>query len=127
MSSAEGVIVDPLYVAVTRPPMKGGVTYAAFLVNVLITVQVFLVTQNLLWLGLFAPLHGLCWLLCQVEPRIFDLALLWGRTRGPGLLGNVWHWRANSYSPLALRAARSAGGDARCVLPFCAVRREPGR
>jgi type IV secretion system protein VirB3 len=37
---------------------------------------------------------------CKNDARFFDLVFLWGRTRGPGLLGNARFWRANSYSPL---------------------------
>jgi type IV secretory pathway VirB3-like protein len=40
--------------------------------------------------------------LCLSEPRFFDLALLWGKTRGPGLLGNGRLWRAQGYSALPL-------------------------
>ena len=48
------------------------------------------------------PVHGVFWLLCLSEPRFFDLALLWGRTRGPGLFGNRTLWQAQGYSALAL-------------------------
>jgi type IV secretion system protein VirB3 len=51
------------------------------------------------------PIHGVCALLCARDPRFFDLVLLWGRTRMPALLGNLWVWRASSYSPLTLGLA----------------------
>jgi type IV secretion system protein VirB3 len=103
------VTVDPLFVGVTRPAMAFGVTYAALLVNALITVEAFLLTRNLLWLGLCIPLHALAWLLCATEPRFFDLLMLWGRTRGPATMGTLGFWRASSYSPLALDAADRRG------------------
>ena len=43
-----GVTADPLFVGVTRPPMRWGVTYAALLFNVVFTMEVFLLTKNLL-------------------------------------------------------------------------------
>ena len=98
-----GVLVDPLFVGVTRPPMKGGVTYAAFILNFFVVVEAFLISHNLLVLLLFLPLHGVCWLLCLNEPRFFELLLLWGRTRGAGLLANARARGANSYSPQSLR------------------------
>jgi type IV secretion system protein VirB3 len=51
---------------------------------------------------LSVPIHGVCALLCARDPRFFDLVLLWGRTRMPALLGNLWVWKASSYSPLAV-------------------------
>ena len=37
-----GVTADPLFVGVTRPPMRFGVTYAALLLNAAFTMEVFL-------------------------------------------------------------------------------------
>jgi len=96
----QGVVLDPLFVGVTRPAMAWGVTYSALLLNFVVTAEMFLVTKNLLWLLVCVPIHGIFWLVCKTEPRFFDLVLLWGQTRGPGLLGNVRFWKANSYSPL---------------------------
>lgn len=96
----EGIKTDPLFAGVTRPAMAMGVTYAALLTNMLITVELFLLTKNLLWLLICLPIHGIFWMVCKNDPRFFDLLFLWGRTRGPGLLGNLRFWKANTYSPL---------------------------
>ena len=104
-----GLIADPVFLGVTRPPMRWGVTYSALLACGLIAIESFLLTRNLLWLLIYAPLHGLCYLACLHEPRFFDLVVIWGRTRGPGLLGNLRYWRANSYSPLPLDLPDAAG------------------
>jgi type IV secretion system protein VirB3 len=82
--------------------MALGVTYSALLVNGIVTIELYLRTRNLLWLLVCLPIHGLTWLLCASEPRIFDLRMLWGRTKGPGLLGNGGLWRANGYASLVL-------------------------
>ncbi len=103
-----GLTADPLFVAATRPPMRWGVTYSALLFNLVFTMEVFLVTRNLLTLLIAAPIHGVGMLLCARDARFFDLLLLWGRTQMPALLGNQRYWKASSYSPLALdMAARS--------------------
>ena len=104
-----GVTADPLFLGVTRPAMAFGVTYSALLANAVVTVELFLLTRNLLWLLACIPVHGLFWLLCLSEPRFFDLALLWGKTRGPGLFGNRSVWRAQGYSPLALDLPGKSG------------------
>jgi len=101
-SANAGVTADPLFVGATRPPMRWGVTYSALLVNGVFTMEVFLLTKNLLTLALGLPIHGICMLLCARDARFFDLALLSGRTRIPALLANARHWKSSSYSPLAL-------------------------
>ena len=93
---------DPLFVGATRPPMRWGVTYSALLVNGVVTMEIFLLTKNLLTLGVALPVHGICALLCARDARFFDLLLLWGRTRIPALLANARLWRSSSYSPLTL-------------------------
>ena len=76
-----GVIADPLFVGVTRPPMRFGVTYAALLANLVVTLEAFLLTKNLLILLVAIPIHGVCALLCARDARYFELLLLWGKTR----------------------------------------------
>lgn len=98
----DGLRADVLFVGATRPPMRWGVTYAALLVNLVFTMEVFLVSRNLLILFVCLPIHAACALLCAHDARFFDLLLLWGRTRGPALFGNLRWWGSNSYSPLAL-------------------------
>lgn len=102
IESGDGLTVDPLFVGATRPPMRWGVTYSALLFNMVFTMEVFLLTKNLLALLLCSPIHGVCMLLCARDARFFDLVLLWGRTRLPALFANYRVWRASSYSPLHL-------------------------
>lgn len=112
----KGLRVVPLFVGATRPPMRWGVTYAALLFNLVFTMEAFLLTKNLLTLLLSTPLHAVFALLCARDPRFFDLVLLWGRTRMPAFLGNLWVWGASSYSPLVLRfSGRRGQSHASCV------------
>ena len=102
-----GVTADLLFVGATRPPMRWGVTYSALLFNLVFTMEIFLLTKNLLSLLIAAPIHGVSLLLCARDPRYFDLLLLWGRTRLAAALGNLRFWKASSYSPLALELPNS--------------------
>jgi type IV secretion system protein VirB3 len=111
-----GLTTDVLFVAVTRPPMRWGVTYSALLFNAVFTMEIFLLTKNLLTLLIAAPIHGICALLCARDARFFDLVLLWGRTRMPAYLGNFRVWKASSHSPLVLDLPREDGR--RRVLPL---------
>ena len=104
-----GLTADAVFLGATRPPMKWGVTYSALLLNMVFTMEVFVLTKNLLTLLLALPIHGLSALLCARDPRVFDLAFLWCRTRLPMLAGNYLLWRAGSYSPLALDLPKPTG------------------
>ena len=104
-----GLTADILFVAVTRPPMRWGVTFSALLFNLVFTMEVFLLTKNLLTLLIAIPIHGVCALLCARDARFFDLILLWGRTRMPSYLANYRVWKASSYSPLALDLPNPTG------------------
>jgi len=104
-----GLTADPLFIGATRPPMRWGVTYSALLFNLVLTMEAFLLTRNLLTLLMCAPIHGVCALLCARDARFFDLVLLWGRTRLPAHLATLRLWRASSYSPLTLDLPRGDG------------------
>ncbi|MGH8140388.1 MAG: type IV secretion system protein VirB3 [Steroidobacteraceae bacterium] len=97
-----GLIADLLFVGATRPPMRWGVTYSALLFNLVFTMELFLLTKNLLLLLTSVPIHGVCVLLCARDARFFDLVMLWSRTRLPAAVGNLRFWNASSYSPLTL-------------------------
>jgi type IV secretion system protein VirB3 len=110
-----GLTADPLFVGVTRPPMRWGVTFSALLFNLVLTMETFLLTKNLLTLLIAIPIHGVCALLCARDARFFDLILLWARTRLPALLANYRFWKASSYSPLALDLPNIHGRRRACV------------
>ena len=97
-----GVTADPLFVGVTRPPMRFGVTYVALLINAAFTMEMFLLTKNLLVLLLSIPIHGVCMLLCARDPRYFDLLLVWANTRLVAYFCSIRFWKGASYSPLVL-------------------------
>ena len=121
-----GLTADVLFVAVTRPPMRWGVTFSALMFNLVFTMETFLLTKNLLTLLVALPIHGVCALLCARDARFFDLILLWGRTRMPSYFTNFWVWRASSYSPLTLdmpTGVRSRRADPTVQLRSGAIRR----
>lgn len=97
---ASQLIADPLFVAVTRPPMRFGVTYAAMLLNLIATMELFLLTKNLLTLLVALPVHGVAMLLCARDARFFELFFLWARTSALSWVGNRSLWGVSTYSPL---------------------------
>ena len=95
--SDEAVEIDPVFLAMTRPPMLMGVTYTFFVLNGTITTIVFLAANDLLAFVVGIPVHTIGYLLCLKDPRIFDIwrvrLLKTPRTR------NRSFWNANSYIP----------------------------
>jgi type IV secretion system protein VirB3 len=116
MTTARTLTVDPLFVGATRPPMRWGVTYTALLVNLVITMEVFLLSRNLLTLGIALPIHAISAALCLRDARIFDLLFLWFRTHAPTFLANGRAWGAASYSPLPMRLPGPRGRRRRAVV-----------
>jgi len=111
-SQNDGVIADPLFVGVTRPAMALGVTYGAALANGMVTVELFLLSRNLLALLVCLPIHGILWILCAVEPRFFELLLLHLRTRRASRASRAV-WRAATYAPVPFRSPGGTKADRR--------------
>jgi type IV secretion system protein VirB3 len=104
-----GVTADPVFLGVTRPPMRFGVTYMALIFNAVFTMEVFILTKNLLVLLIALPIHGVCMLLCARDARYFDLLLVWAKTRLVAYLCTIRFWKGASYSPLVSDVPTLAG------------------
>lgn len=113
MNRNEGVTVDTLFVGPTRPTTIAGVTWQAFVINIIVVMEAFIWTQNLLWLLLFIPIHGICYLICLHDPRTFELLALAGQTKGAASLGNLRFWGVASFSPLRLEVGKKATAASR--------------
>jgi type IV secretion system protein VirB3 len=104
-----GVTADPVFLGVTRPPMRFGVTYMALVFNAVFTMEVFVLTKNLLALLIALPIHGVCMLLCARDARYFDLVLVWAKTRLAAYFCTIRFWKGASYSPLTFDLPTLAG------------------
>ncbi len=102
----EGVIVEPLFVACTRPSMYLGVPLYAFLLEFGVVTEAFVWTKSLQTLALVFPIHGVLFLICLKEPRIFELLNLWVKTKGNNSLTSFIYWQSSSRSPLSLHLFR---------------------
>lgn len=91
------LVRDPVFNALTRPQMFAGVTYSYFVMNAIVTVELFLITRSF-WVIVFALIaHVIGYLGCLREPRFFDLWLT-RMVRCPRV-PNFTFWRCNSYAP----------------------------
>jgi type IV secretion system protein VirB3 len=104
MNDEDGIDVDPLAVGLTRPSTVLGVPYGAAILNLLISVEALSLTENLFWLLMCIPVHGICYLITLKDPRTFELLAMWARTTLGTLIASRWYWSASSYSPLTFRA-----------------------
>ena len=87
----------PVFRALTRPQMFGGVTYSVFILNLGITTEAFLITRSFWALPLAVLVHGAGYIACLREPRIFNLWLT-KVSRCPRV-PNWKRWGCNSYAP----------------------------
>ncbi|MDT7933828.1 MAG: VirB3 family type IV secretion system protein [Sphingomonadaceae bacterium] len=88
---------SPVFRALTRPQMLGGVTYSFFILNVAVTTEAFLITRNFWALPVALLVHSAGYLACLREPRVFDLWLT--KVRLCPRVPNFRRWGCNSYAP----------------------------
>ncbi len=88
---------DPIFVALTQPQMIAGVTYSYAVFNLIVTLELFLVTKSFLALIAAPVVHAVGYMACLREPRFFDIWIT--RASRCPRIRNFRFWRANAYSP----------------------------
>lgn len=88
---------DTVFLALARPQMFAGVTYTFFVLNGVLTAELFLIFKTFWTIGLALLLHGVGVLACLREPRIFDLWI--ARVSRCPRVKNHTLWGCNSYRP----------------------------
>ena len=88
---------DMVFAALTRPQMFAGVTYNYFVLNAVVTAEMFLITKSLGVLLAAGVIHLAGYIACLEEPRIFDLWLT--RISRCPRVKNWRVWRCNSFRP----------------------------
>jgi type IV secretion system protein VirB3 len=88
---------DTLFVALTRPQMFAGVTYSFFVVNAVITTELFLISRSIWVVAAALLIHSAGVLACAKEPHFFDLWL--ARASKCPRIKNYRIWKCNSYRP----------------------------
>ncbi|MEQ1547403.1 MAG: VirB3 family type IV secretion system protein [Chakrabartia sp.] len=92
-----GLTRTPVFRALTQPQMFAGVTYTYFVINAVLTTELFLITRSFWAIPAALIIHGIGYMASLREPRIFDLWITrvsrCGRTKTHGV------WRCNSYRP----------------------------
>jgi len=88
---------DLVFSALTRPQMFAGVSYSFFVLNLVVTTELFLLTKSFWAIVAALIIHSFGYAVSKREPRFFDLFVL--RASRCPRVPNYGHWRCNSYSP----------------------------
>lgn len=88
---------ETVFVALTRPQMFAGVTYSFFVANAILAAELFLIFRSIGALTLGIVLHLVGVVLCQREPRFFDLWV--AKVSRCPRIRNYGLWGCNSYRP----------------------------
>jgi len=78
--------------------MRFGVTVEALIAEFIGSMLMFLVSHNVFMLLAIVPMHAVAYLVCQKDPRGFQVFALWLRTKGQSLNHKIWG--GSTYSPL---------------------------
>lgn len=87
----------PVFRALTQPQTFAGVSYSFFVINLVVSTEIFLVTRSFWALLTPIALHAIGYVASLREPRIFDLWLK--RVSKTPRARNYALWRCNSYAP----------------------------
>ena len=72
-----------------------GVTYSYAIANAILTTELFLLFKSVWVLVAAVIIHGVGWLTCLRDPRIFEMWIV--RSRRCPRVRNYRRWRCNSY------------------------------
>lgn len=90
---------DPLFQGLARPTMIMGVSYMFFVINAIVSMVVFINTQNLVMLLIVAPaMHLAGYLICLKEPRAIEMFMV-KMANGYKCVNRGYHGYTNSYDP----------------------------
>ena len=93
---AMDITVNPLFNALTRPAMVGGVTFEYHMLNLMASMCAFIGISPLYGL-FFIPLHVFGWVVCQYDTHFFMLCAKRFSKLPP--MRNTSIWRVRAYEP----------------------------
>ena len=97
MSDAAPLERDVVFQALTRPQMFAGVTYSWFVLNLVVTAEIFLILKTPLALLFAAAIHAVGYVASLKEPRFLELWIT--RASRCARVPNFRVWGRNSYAP----------------------------
>ena len=90
------LIITPFYTALARPAMLLGVDLRYVAIVGMLSLCVFIVSDSILYLLSYIPLHILGYILCQLDVNIFSIL---SKKLECLPVANYKIWGCNSYAP----------------------------
>ncbi|MDP3704611.1 MAG: VirB3 family type IV secretion system protein [Legionellaceae bacterium] len=87
--------IHPLFNALTRPAMVAGVTFEYHMLNLMVSMCLFIGLSPLYGL-VFFPLHVFGWMVCRYDLHFFTICAKWLRLPQ---VRNKSIWRVRAYEP----------------------------
>ena len=92
----EAIVIHPVYVAMTRPPMFLGVTLSYLAFAVLLSLLIFMPTHSLKYALVYIPLHLFGWIGCKLDANFFNVL---SKKTVCSSVANRKIWGCQSYEP----------------------------
>lgn len=73
MTTDTQLTTHPIFGALTRPAMSGGVTFEYHGLNLMVSVCTFIAIGNPLYGLIFLPIHAFGWLVCRYDTHFFTI------------------------------------------------------
>jgi type IV secretory pathway VirB3-like protein len=86
-----------------------GIPYVAFIIEMFVSMMLFLMTNNLLYLSIILPLHVILYAISASDAGKFDEIYKWLITSGKCL--NFRYWGSVSFSPNYFQIKKSRKGE----------------
>lgn len=86
----------PIFGALTRPALVGGVSFEYHLLNLMVSMCVF-VGLSPVYGFIFIPLHGFGWLVSRYDPHFFSI--VFKKVMYLPLVPNAKYWKVRAYEP----------------------------
>ncbi len=90
------LVINPIFGALTRPAMTGGVHFDYYIINLMISVMSFILLSNLLYGLIFIPIHLFGVLVCRYDHQFFLVA---GKAFFMPTIPNKFIWGVSAYEP----------------------------
>ena len=98
-NESKGLENDPVFLGLTRPTMIMGVHYLFFVVNFMINIILFIITNSFVSVFVTFPVvHLAAYMVCLKEPRALELILL-RYSKFSKCKNRMYHHFTNSYDP----------------------------
>ncbi len=107
MKTQQPIKTHVLFVALTRQASAMGLPYQALAFECFLTLIVFTLSGNPLFLLMIVPLHLLFYAISAEDQGRFDAIHKWIITNGKCL--NVRYWQAYSFSPNSFKVKKRKG------------------